>query len=117
MVIGSSLVGSSGVPGCFISCTRALPLEVTRNVTYMGLSSMAAFASGRSVVIAPFQVPARVFSLSKDFCASDFGLSDWAKTPRENINRVRADSIMRRDFISFLLHHLYNQPFWLGIVI
>ena len=34
MVIGSSLVGSSGVPGCFISCTIAFPLEVTRKETH-----------------------------------------------------------------------------------
>src|SRR5947209_2366746 len=104
MVIGSSLVGSSGVPGSFISCTSALPLEVTRNVTYMGLPSKAAFAAGRSVVTEPFQEPARVFSLSNDFCASDWaGLedfcgSDWAKTPMARNNK-KADTVMRSDFI------------------
>src|SRR5436305_7844220 len=109
MVIGSSLVGSSGVPGSFISCTSALPLEVTRNVTYMGLSSMAAFAEGRSVVTEPFHEPAKVFSLSNVFLASDwagledfggsdwagledFGGSDWAKTPMARNNK-KADIV------------------------
>src|SRR5437764_15295414 len=104
MVIGSSLVGSSGVPGSFISCTSALPLDVTRNVTYMGLPSKAAFAAGRSVVTEPFQEPARVFSLSNDFCASDWaGLedfcgSDCAKTPMARNNK-KADIVIRSDFI------------------
>src|SRR5438477_2073054 len=116
MVIGSSLVGSSGVPGSFISCTSALPLEVTRNVTYMGLPSKAAFAAGRSVVTEPFQEPARVFSLSNDFCASDWaGLedfcgSDWAKTPIARNNK-KADTVMRSDFIfSFSLIPYFFQP-------
>src|ERR1700674_1064540 len=44
-------------------------MEVTRSETCMCLPSISAL--GGNVVMRPSQEPAKVFSLSKDFCASD----------------------------------------------
>src|SRR5689334_19957590 len=52
-----------------ISCTRAFPREVIRSTTRMGSFSIS--GAGGSILTLPVQVPASVFSLSKDFCASD----------------------------------------------
>src|ERR1700722_3438873 len=71
MVTGWSLrVGSSVVPAAFISCTIAFPREVTRSDTSV-TAPFPMSAEGGTVVTEPTQEPARVFSLSKDFCAPD----------------------------------------------
>src|SRR5580704_11974557 len=57
------VMGSSGLPAMLISCMSALPIDVTRIEVCIGLPSTV-----------PAHDPARVFRLSKDFCASD-----WAK--------------------------------------
>src|SRR5215469_13974553 len=101
-----SVASFFGLP--VISCLIALPLEITCRSTRMilGMSGTGGF-----VVPRPSQTPARVFSLSKDFCASDFGASDWAaglcdsdwaRAMVESDNRA-IGSIIRNDFISILL--------------
>src|SRR5262249_60199567 len=105
MVMGSSLVGRSGVPGCFIACTSPFPLEVTRKETQPRSGRPDC---GGSVVKAPFHVPASVFSLSKDFCASDFFSSGWANAcanvrVEAAINNPKLRAI-RRDFMFVLLN-------------
>jgi len=69
-----------------ISSMSAEPMEVTPSETCGGLPSMV-----------PSREPVRVFSLSKDFCASD-----WAKATVE-----RHQSTRRRDFMFILLKLLY----------
>src|ERR1700731_2861188 len=114
MVTGwSYFVGSSGFPVSPISCTNALPREVTRSET----SPIAPFPisfTGGSVVIVACQEPARGLSWSKDFCASDLGASDWAaglcasawaKATAESDNTA-TESIMRSDFMLILLQRL-----------
>src|SRR6516165_10719977 len=108
MVSGwSYLAGSSGVPASFISCTSAFPREVTRSETCTGLSPQS--GCGGSAVTGPCQVPARVFNVSNDFCASDGALlsldlcaSDCAKAMMAN-NTKTADNIKREDF-------MFNSP-------
>src|ERR1700693_13614 len=93
------VIGSSGLPSPVISCTIAFPMEVTRSEACVILPSMS--ACGGTVVTWPSQEPARVFSLSKDFCASD-----WAKAKVHSDIRT-TDSIKRRDFMFVLLKLLY----------
>src|SRR5260370_32409358 len=103
MVTGWSYrVGSSGFPTSCISCTSAFPREVTRSET-CDIVPFPISCSGGSVVIEACQEPARVFSWSKDFCASDFWVSvfctpDCAKATVESDSRT-TDSIMRSDFM------------------
>src|SRR5882672_12068911 len=85
------VIGSSGLPAPVISCMSALPMEVARSETCMSLPSIS--ACGGRVVTWPCQEPARVFSLSKDFCASD-----CAKATVESDIRT-TDSTKRRDFM------------------
>src|SRR3954447_24170956 len=110
MVTGWSYLVGSSFPVSPISCTRALPREVTRRVT-SPMAPLPISFTGGSVVIVARQVPARVLSWSKDFCASDFGASDWAgclcasawaKAIAESDNTAM-ESIMRSDFILNLL--------------
>src|SRR6266566_3234364 len=56
------VIGLSGLPGPVASCRIALPLEVTRIVMCV-----------ERPIILPSQEPARVFSFSNAFCASDCG--------------------------------------------
>src|SRR5260370_24382161 len=72
------VIGSSGRPAPVISWMSALPMDVTRSETCVSLPSMS--ACGGTDVTGPSHQPARVFILSKDFCASDFFSSVWAKT-------------------------------------
>src|ERR1041385_2602611 len=111
MVTGWSLslaLAPSAFGLLIISCLSALPLESTCRSTCI-VSGMS--GTGGVVVPWPSHVPARVFSLSKDFCASDFGAlgwagclwaSAWAKAIVESDNTAR-ESIMRSDFMSDLL--------------
>src|ERR1700722_16068668 len=80
------VIGSSALPAILISCISALPMEVTRRETCMGLPSKV-----------PSQEPAKVFNSSKDFCASD-----CAKATVERLIRTTG-SRKRRDFIFILL--------------
>src|SRR5215470_1064732 len=104
MVIGSSLAGSSGVPGFFISCTRAFPRDVTRSETQ---PSPPMPACGGSTLSAPFQVPARLFSRAKDISALDFCAADCAETATtatvESAPISIAVSAKRTDFMVVLL--------------
>ena len=63
---GDGIVGTSGT-GHFVQ--SALPMEVARRVTCIVLPSIS--AAGGNVLTWPSQDPARVFSWSKDFWASD----------------------------------------------
>src|ERR1700686_630086 len=108
MVTGwSYLVGSKGVPASCISCTRAFPLEVTRSETWMGLF-MSISAIGGSSVTEPCQVAARVFSLSKDFWASDWAAGDWATTDSE-----RAKVTNPR--VSICLYFMVLRLLWMAL--
>src|SRR5215475_3048416 len=62
------MVGTGTQPSA-ISCTRALPREATRIVTWTGplISGL-----GGSVVTAPVHTPARLFKASNEICASGF---------------------------------------------
>src|ERR671923_283894 len=80
----------SGLSAPVISCMSALPVEVTRSETYMGLPSKV-----------PSQEPVRVFILSKDFCASV-----CAKVTVESDIKT-ANNIKRGDF-------MFNSPLYLG---
>src|ERR1051325_5718630 len=84
------VIGSSGLPPPVISCMSAFPMEVARSVTCIDFPSIS--ACGGTVVTWPSQAPARVFSLSKDFCASD-----WAKDIVQSDNRT-TDSAKPIDF-------------------
>src|ERR1051326_4279977 len=104
-----SVPSAFGLP--IISCLSALPLESTCRSTCM-VSGMS--GTGGVVVPWPSHVPARVLSLSKDFCASDFGAlgwagclwaSAWSRAIVESDNTAR-ESIMRSDFILNLLKRL-----------
>src|SRR3954468_6778321 len=76
---------------------RALPMEVTRNETCISLPSISgAFGS---VVTFPSHVPARLFNLSKDFCASDCATA-MVESPIRT-----AHSTKRSDFMFDLLIH------------
>src|SRR6478672_11133171 len=78
MVMGwsGSFLGLAFFALPIISCLSALPLEVTSRLIRI-ISGMS--GTGGVVVPWPSQVPARVLSLSKDFCASDCGALDWAE--------------------------------------
>src|SRR5690349_19573057 len=121
MVTGwSYFIGSKGVPASCISCTSAFPLEVTRSV----ISSLALSTSGFDGVAftEPRQVPARVFSSVKDFCASvsATGLSailcpsDCAKATVASNIRATGGAKQKRFIISFSLClyflSLYSGP-------
>src|SRR5579863_4027993 len=87
----------------------ALPRDVMRNETWTlsilsDLSDLSALISGMagSMMTGPSQLPATVFNLSKDFCASD-----WAKATAESEIRNTA-STKRTDFIGILL----KQSIW-----
>src|SRR5260370_17470040 len=94
------VIGSSGLPAPVISCMSALPMEVTRSETCVSLPSMSACCG--TDVTWPSHEPARVFNLSKDFCASDCGRDfcalDCAKAMAESGIRT-TDTIKRRDFM------------------
>src|SRR5712692_434242 len=94
------VTGWSGLPETDSSCTSALPMEVTRSENCANLPSTSA-ACGK-VVTWPTHEPATVFSLSKDFCASDcttgFCASDCAKATVESDIRT-TDSIKPREFM------------------
>src|SRR6266496_3675984 len=100
MVTGwSYLVASSTVPASCISCTSALPREVTRNE--ISESDFPISCIGGSTVTGPCHFPAKVFMVSKDFCASDFGAvvfcaSVWAKATAVSASRT---TIKRWDFM------------------
>src|SRR5437016_12481451 len=81
------------------------------------------FGFGGSIFTVPCQLPARVFIMSKDFCASDLGASgfctpelcvsdlcasDCAKVMVESNIRT-ADSIKRRDFMFILLERFISS--------
>src|ERR1700727_976654 len=94
------VIGSSGPPP-LISCRMAEPMEVTRSETCRGAPSMV-----------PSQEPARAFSLSKDFCASDcavvdndFCASDFAEADNDNASA----NPKVRIFLHFMVLHL---PAW-----
>src|ERR1700722_10128956 len=99
------VMGSSGLPGKpVISCSRALPMEVTRSVTCRVLPSSSLPVPEST----PSQEPARVFILSKDFCASDFCASgfcgsDCAKATADSDTKARTDSIRRKNSCFILL--------------
>src|SRR5271170_4205820 len=78
------VMGSSDLPDMLISCMSALPMEVTRRETCIGLPSTL-----------PSHEPARSFKLSKDFCASD-----WAKAAVESPSNTTAS---RKRFMLLLL--------------
>src|SRR6185312_9265246 len=84
-----------------ISCTRALPLEVTRSETCISPGSILGFGGSR--VARPCQVPARVFSLVKAFCASDSGAAAWlcAKSKVEN-EISTTNNVVRSYFMGFI---------------
>src|SRR5580704_566344 len=94
------VIGSSG-PSPLISCTSAVPMEVTRSVAC--ISSVLVSACGK-IVRWPSQEPARLFRLSKDLCASDFGPSVWEEATTESdqnneqhgTKRFHVDSPVRR---------------------
>src|ERR1700728_3359056 len=100
--------GSSGLDSSVISWTIALPMEVTRRERCAGLPSMS--GCGGTVVTWPSQEPARALRLSKDFCASDFGPSVWAKGTAQSDSRTMRNGIRRRDFMFILL----ERQLWLG---
>src|ERR1039458_5888354 len=92
------VIGSSGLPAPVISCMIALPMEVTRSVACTSLFSISGFRG--TLVTRPSQEPARVFSLSKDFCASD-----WAKVRvQSDIRTNRTEGAMRDFMFSVLLN-------------
>src|SRR5258708_33461526 len=106
MVTGwSYLVGSSAEPASFISCTSAFPLEVTRSSTCTGLSPQSGW--GGVAVTGPCQEPARVFSLSKDFCASDWVAAASDANALAAIRTNRTENAMR-DFISVSPYSLFR---------
>src|SRR6267154_3395274 len=70
-------------------------MEATRSETFASVPSMSACCG--TVVTGPSQEPARVFILSKDFCASD-----WAKAVAA-IRTNRRESAMRDFMFSVLL--------------
>src|SRR5215469_9409064 len=89
------VIGSSGLPSILISCTIALPIEVTRSESCACLPSTS--GSGGVVVTVPCHDPASVLSTAKDF--SPF---DWAKPAAESHIR-RTGSTKRSDLIGYLL--------------
>src|SRR5260370_14525071 len=106
MVTGwSYLVASNGVPASCISCTRTFPREVTRSERCVGLPPDISGISG--TVTGPSHSPARLFTVVKDFCASDgrgatqdFCASDWAKATVATATRT-TNSIKRSDFMFY----------------
>src|SRR5574340_20017 len=103
------VTGWSGIPETDNSCTSAWPLEVTRSENCANLPSTV--GSCGKVVSWPTHEPARVFSLSKDFCASDgttgvcmsecaggFCASDCANAKVESNIRT-TDRTKHRDFM------------------
>src|SRR5579864_3323430 len=93
MVTGwSILVGSSTAPASSISWTSALPREVTRMVTWVGLLLFIS-GMGGTTLTGPSHLPAKVLSSSKDFCASD-----CAKATVESAITAQQSS-QRNDFI------------------
>src|SRR5438874_13768398 len=73
----------------------------------VGMSLPSICGIGGSTVNLAFQVPARFFKVSKDFCASDFSASDFcvsvcAKVIVENNTRT-VSSVNRKDFMIVLL--------------
>src|SRR5258705_711846 len=106
------VMGSSGLPAPVISCMSALPMEVARSETCMSLHSMSGCCG--TVVTWPSQEPARVFSLSKDFCASE-----CAKATTESDSRTTTDSIRLRDFIIYHSLLIFEGVAWIsaGVIV
>src|ERR1700677_1106852 len=107
-------MGSSGLPAPVISCIKALPMEVTRSEAWTSLLSISGF--GGTAVTRPSQLPSRVFSLSKDFCASDRGAdfildmsSDCAQASDESEARTRIDSTVRSVLVSEIRSDLLSD--------
>src|ERR1035438_7320446 len=76
-------------------------MEVRRSETCMSLPSIS--ACGGRVVTWPSQEPARVFSLSKDFCASDGVAAASAAKAVAAIRTNTTESAMRDFMFSVLL--------------
>src|SRR5215472_16412890 len=72
------VIGSSCLPSIFISCTTALPMEVTRRESCACLP--LAVGSTGMVVRKPSQEPDRVLIVSNDFCASDCANSNGVES-------------------------------------
>jgi hypothetical protein len=64
--------------------------------------------AGLSVVIAPVQVPAKVFNRSKDLCASEFatGLSAGCPYAKAHTLRKKIDTTIRNTLILCILLRL-----------
>src|ERR1700689_406300 len=97
------VIGSSGLPAPVISCMIAFPIDVTRSDACTCLLSISGL--GGCVLTVPSHEPAKVFSLSKDFCASDGCAPDifssiWAKASIDTDIRA-ATNIHRRDFMFY----------------
>src|SRR5271154_2447481 len=106
------VMGSSGLPSPLISCTIALPLEVTRNEACTALPSMS--GAGGMVVTWASHEPAMVFNVSKEFCASDGGALASAAKAVATIRTNTTESAMR-DFIMFsfsLSRYSCGNLFW-----
>src|SRR3954447_447777 len=97
MVTGwSKCAGSSALPGSYISCTSALPREVTRRFRSR-MASLPPFGIGGSIVTFPFHEPASDLSWVNDFWASD-----WANAASVKVARARA-RMGRSGFMKHLL--------------
>src|SRR5215469_14768730 len=96
----SMVMGSSCRPAILASCISALPMEVVRRVTWIDLPCTSGVSG--VVVMVPSQEPARAFSLSKDFCASD-----WANAMAGSNIRT---AIRNSGFICNLLLRLAPTP-------
>src|SRR5580658_1379107 len=109
MVTGwSYLAASSGVPASCISWTSAFPLDVTR-IEMCEVTPFEISGCGGSTVTGPSQFPARVFIVSKDFCAS--GDATWSAALCASccakatvVRDIRAtNNMVQMDFMYFLL--------------
>src|SRR5262245_21583488 len=100
------VIGWSGLPEIDISCSSALPMDVTRNPSCANLPCTAGTAG--TVVIGPTHEPATVLSTSKAFCVSvgapvAVGMvcsPDWGNAALDRVNRP---NISTKGFICVLL--------------
>src|SRR5215831_19135210 len=95
------VIGSSGLPSILISCTIALPIEVTRSESCACLPSISGW--GGVVISLPCHEPANVLIKSKDFCPSD-----WPIAAAES-QITRMGSTKRSDLIGYLLCFLLER--------
>src|SRR5581483_3727550 len=89
------VMGSSFMPGEFISCRMALPEEVVRSVTWRVLPCMLWEISAGVVVTLPCHSPVRVFMRSKVFCAGDWATVVVEKVERRAKTRTGTDVRLR----------------------